>query len=488
MYTNGKGVVRADYNKQSGKLEVSSVFFNNYIVDNTESANRAEPLTHRIRMMVPRRIVESAYKVVLKPDEGRNYADYRRHSADYVPVVEAWRLPGCDGKGGWHMVATPGHILKEEPWTDPESGVVTGDWAGPGNVTGTLGRSGVELAIPYQLRQNELSEVIRDAQDYCCRPRLLVHAGSKFDQQAADNVAARIWQYTGVKPEAFSWTTAINDLYAERERNGNAFLRFFGTSAMTSQAVLPAGVRLDSSAAVREARAMEDQRFLPLWIEYERMRIGLMRLMIRTMARSGGDHATTVRLSGIRTETIRWSEVSDILEDEHYTWGVEPLPASRESPAIHRQVLEDRFATGRTDRSYDKEFVDPPDVRAIEAAEAAGCRHVDWLIEEYEEGRWHQPDPIMNLVYFIPRVQANYLELSQLEGDGSQGQKELATAMTLHRQGLRAALAIVNPVTQPPSAGPLLATPNTAGIMPPPLGGSPMPGPPMPAMGGRPLG
>ena len=438
-YLSGKGVVRCDYNHKRERLEVSSVFFDNYIVDNSEAANRGKPLTHRIRMLVPRRTVENTYKVKLDDSDGRTYADYRDHGPDWVPVVEAWRV----GPGGYHMIATQTQILFEEKWDDDEPGLVTMDWGD--NVSGCLGRSGVELAVPYQARQNELNEVITDAQDIEARPRLLVHAGSRFEQQQVDNVAARIWQYTGIKPESFTWHTAIQALLDERVRNGEQFLRFFGTSEMTAQSVLPQGVRMDSSAAVKEVRSMEDQRFLPLWIKYEKFRIDLMRLMIRTMARVKGNHVTTFRYSDTRSETIKWSEVETLLEDEHYTWMVEALPASAASPAMQRQVLEDRTLTGRSDPNYDKEWIAPPDYLSRERCEASSLRHVEWLVEELEEGRWHQPDTIMNLVAGLPRIQGNLLELYMCTGDDAPNKKKLDQAILLHRRAIRSILALTVP-------------------------------------------
>ncbi len=474
-YISGKGVLRADYDKKNQKLRASSIFFDNYIVDNSESCNRAAPLTHRVRMLMPRQTVEQLYKVELDDHDGRTYAEYRQHGADWVPVVEAWRV----GPGGYHMIATQTQILKEEKWEDEEPGLVVMDWGD--NVSGALGRSGVELAVPYQMRQNELNEVIRDAEDICARPRMLVHSGSRFDQQQADNVAAKIWMYTGIKPESFTWNSAVADLHAARERNGEMFLRFFGTSEMTAQSVLPPGVRMDSSAAVKEVRSMEDQRFLPLWMRYEKFRIDFMRLILRTMARAGGELVTTFRYSDTRSETIKWSEVKDLLEGEHYTWAVEALPASAASPAMQRQVFEDRIMTGRTDKEYDKEWIAPPDVMAIERAEAAGCQHIDWLVEELEEGRWQQPDPIMNLVYGIPRVQGNYLELLQCTAEDAPNKKKLQTALINHRKFLRVALALtVPPQMQSMAPAPPMPAPETGmgGFAGAPAPMAPQPAPP----------
>lgn len=442
-FISGKGVIKID--RDDDGLCAESIFFDDLVIENQESAHRAPPTKWRIRYMAPRATVEKRFNIRLDDAEVRKgyNVEYRAAGPGWVPVVEAW-----DTENDRHVVAVPGALPVDREWTDPFPGILVFSWQEA--LSGYLGATGVETVVPYQIRQNELNEVIRDVQDLVSRPRLLSHSGSQFDQAQVDNLVARIWTYTGIEPKPLQWPSALNDLYAERERNKQECFGDFGMSQMTAQGDMPDNFRYDSSAAVREAEIKADRRFLRLWTAFERFRLDMARRLIHVMTKggSGAEHSTVWFAGGkAHAEEITWSEVAG-LEEDHYTWTLDAVPESASSVAARRDIIESRSLSGRLNPEYDKDMVRTPDLDAMEEAETAACDKIDWHIDEMENGRYHPPDPFDNLAYGLPRVVGNYNVLTTLK-------RVPARVLAFHLRWVRTALALINP--QPAPAGPGLA-------------------------------
>jgi len=333
--------------------------------------------------------------------------------------------------------------------------------------------------VPYQIRLNEINEVIRDAQDLMARPRILVHTGSAVDVNAIDNVIGRIIKYTGVKPEAMTWDAISGELYNERDRLVRSCFEFFGMSQMTAQAQLPSGVRLDSSAAVREFRVQEDQRFLHLWRRFEKLRIDSARTLIRVMTRYQGTAKTYWSNGRGFGEEIDWGEVKD-LEENCYTWSLEPTSLTSQTPAARMDTLNTWVANNWITPERAGTLSGNPDLEGVMAMETATVDDIKAVVESLEAGEYEPPDPTQNLVFGIPFVTSNLARLRRMTASDPAA---LAVAKDNHVRWLRAALAITNPVTdaEEGAMSPLPPDPMPMGLgtgpVPPGMGAMmPMPG------------
>ncbi len=409
-YLAGIGCARPVYNKKTKTLHVESVFFDCLVIDNRECANRGMPRTYRIRQVVPRSAVESRYNVTLT-QKPRHYVDYRAVADDWVVLIEAWRLPDERGKGGWHMVSCCDQTLIDERYTEDWVPLVFFHWSDL--VNGFFGKGGVEQLVPFQNRHDDLNEAIELCQDIVCRPRLLLNANSMIDVNQWDNVAGRMLLWSGIEPKPFEWRTNLVDLYQERERNGARAKAHVGISEQFSGAELADGVRLDSSAGVREFHNMEDRRNLRRWERYQAARLRLAKLCIKVLAAEKGaeSYSPVLNVGGSSTKAIPF-EALKTLADDSYSWSMEAVPLATMSPAARRELVRDWSSRGLIDADEARRMEGNPNLEREETLEMASKEDIDLRhIKILQEGGYEAPTELTNCTYGIKKVTQNYHRL-----------------------------------------------------------------------------
>lgn len=415
-YVSSIGAVEVIY--EDDTLSVEPIFFDNLIIDNRECTNRAQPRTIRKRLALPRVAVEARYgeDAFDMGEQDRNYIDSREVGPDWVILVEAWRKPDKNGKGGRHTIVSCNTILADEEWKESWIPVVFLHWSDPGS--GFFGKSGVEQVIPYQVTHNELNDTIREAQKICIVPRLLAHANSNIDVNQWDTEAGRILGYTGEQPKPFQWETNLQELYMERDRNRSACYSYFGISEMSANADLPNQVRLDSSAGIREFRNMEDGRHLRLWKRFEDFRLEIAHRFIDVLGRAGPKAATfkTSYMGGPKcdVEMITWEEIQDV-KKEQYAWTLEAVPLSMQSPAARRETLAAWIAQGKIKPDDDVSMIGNPDLERIDDQETAGKDDIKRFMALMENGRYESPPEYTDFTWGIPEVIANIKRLKNFK-------------------------------------------------------------------------
>lgn len=445
----GVGCVRAQFDEQANKLIISSVFFDNVIIDNRECTGRQMPRTYRIREVLPRKTVEARYNVTLDDAFVRaNYVDFRSIGDGWVVVVTAWRMPDSKGEGGYEMTSCCGKILKEEKYTDTEPPLVFFKWQD--NPSGWFCKSGVEQLIPYQNRQNDLNDAIELSQDIVCRPRLLLNANSMIDINQWDNEAGRFLLYSGAKPEPFEWRTNLSDLYHERDRNAGKAYSHVGMSEMFTNADLPEGVRLDSSAGVREFQNMEDKRHLRLWTRFQNARLDVGKLIMRVLGKhSGAAEFKAVYRIGKKTRTAEFKALK-ALKDDQYSWSLEAVPLSSQSPAARRELIRDWSSRGLVDPDSGeaRRSDSNPNLERDEVLEMSSRDDITRHISVLEESNYEPPSPMTNCTYGIQAVTANYHRLKDYE-EYEQQDEELIAILQNHIKWVLQATSIVQTASQP---------------------------------------
>lgn len=444
-YIAGLGCVRVGWDQGSKSMTAESVFFDNIIIDNRECSNRSPPRHYRIRQVAPRSVVEARFNVDLGTEKTRAYdVDYRQAADGWVVVVEAWRLPDNNGKGGRHCIVAAGHLLLDHEWDEPWVPLYFMHWEDP--VSGFFPRGGVELMVPYQIRMNQLNDAIEESQDIACRPRMLVHGGTNIDVSQWDNEAGRLLGYTGMKPEPLVWPTNLAELLAERERVRQMAHAYMGVPVMFATGQPPDQMRFDSSAAQREFLNMADSRHLRLWETFESFKLAVAKglLLVLGSAKGSEDFAATFHPGGsrARAEKIPYDAVRDLVEDQ-YSWTLDAKPLSTLSPAARRELVRDWQSRQLIDPNEARRMEGNPNLERIEDLEMASYDDILRHLQIMEEGGYEAPEEgLTNLVYGIPRVTQNYLRLKDYREDDEVAERDLQRVLESHQRWLAAAGAI----------------------------------------------
>ncbi len=424
-FISGIGAVRIAWDTDSASLTAESVFFDNIVVDNRESNNRQNPRHYRIRQVVPRSVIEARYPDKALAEQAK-YVDRRDVAADWVVVVEAWRLPSSKSPGR-HTIACCGRLLVDEAWAHNWVPLTFFKWED--NVSGFFGRSGVEMLVPFQIIMNELNEDIRSGQDVACRPRMLFHTGSNIDFSQWDTEVGRLLGWSGtesMRPMPLVWPTNMQELYSERDRTRQAAHMYMGLSTFSTQMEGMPGFRADSSMGVREFRNMEDARHLRRWTRFEAFRLDIAKLMMQVLGASKGADEYTVnyKRGRIPAASIPYKEIK-ILTETDYEWQMDASPMNMTSPAASREIVRDWASRGQMDTNEGKRSVGVPNLNRIDDLEMASyddiLRHLDML----EEGKMEKPDELTNLTYGIPRVTQNMHRLKWMEFDSPRQKKKV---------------------------------------------------------------
>lgn len=405
-----------------GQLRIERVFPDELIVDQMEVVAAGRPRHWYRRRVLPTEVVAATYGTGETYDElvrdletvsrTTDYVDYRVVGAGYVVVVEGIQL-AQDGKSGRRVVAAQNKLLVDEPYTLEVPPFVLYRWQEP--LSGFYSSSAVEQTLSYQIRLNEINDVIRDAQDLMGRPRILIHEGSRVSPLEIDNMVARFIKYTGVAPEAVTWPAISAELYNERDRQVRICLEQFGISALASKVTPPASARFDSSAAFREFNAIQDDRLSDPAQRFERFYLDLAESMIRVLGDSEANPTTTWVSGGKQgqVETITWKEID--LDSNAYVLQLEATSVFDSTPAALRDELEKQLGMGLiTPEEYRLQLSHPDDHSEL-ALQAAAASDIRRVIELLEDGEYESPTPIQDLVNGVQMVSLAALNLRQYE-------------------------------------------------------------------------
>lgn len=399
--------------EQDGKLCLRRVFPDDFIVDQTEAAytDGALPHVYERRCM---RIEEVEHKYGLKKGtlgarQRSDYLSYRSPGKGWCIVVEAYRL----GPNGRHYVCADGVELLDEEWNEDWTPYVWYHYNDP--VSGFYWPSVVEQTLPFQVRLNEINEVIRDAQDLMARPRILVSEGSRVNPQDIDNLTGRIIKYTGIKPEALVWDAVSGELYEERERQIRACFEQFGLMPLVSQGKLPDQARMDSAAAFQEATNISDDRQADPMARYEDFHLKLARTMIRVMCAKGLDYETVWYSGGrkARAESIRWSDVD--IDENAYTLQLGAASIFSLTPAARTDKVEGWFQKALIDTEQYWDLTENPDIESHVSLQRAASDDIARVIELLEDGKYESPTPAQDLVLGVEKVSLAYLRLGNYD-------------------------------------------------------------------------
>lgn len=403
---------------------IERVFPDEIIIDQMEVVAAGKPRYIYRRRVLPIEVVIATwgpgsdkkkaelYDELVEISRNTSYLDYRSPGPGYVVVIEGWQLANDDGDGNY-ICAVQNHILKEGSYGLTTPPFVFYHWTQA--LSGFYAPSAVEQILPYQIRLNEINDVIRDAQDLMGRPRLLVAEGSRVNPMDIDNAVARIIKYTGIKPEPALWPAISAELYNERDRQVRICLEQFGVSALASKVTPPAQARFDSSPAFREFNAIQDDRLSDPAQRFERFYLDVAECLIRVIRESGSNPKTVWVAGGKKggVEVLEWAEVD--LDENAYVLQLEATSVFDSSPAALRDELEKQLAMGLISPEEYRLQLTHPDDQAELSLQAAAAADIERAICLLEDGKYEHPMPIQDLVNAVQKVSLAALRLKQYE-------------------------------------------------------------------------
>lgn len=420
---------------EDDQLCIERVFPDELLVDQMEVVAAGQARHYYRRRVLPVEVVASTYFGSEDREEiierlrlaakSSDYLEYRAVGEGYVVVVEGWQC-ALGGRPGRHVIACNDWLIVDEEYKLERPPFAFFHWQAP--LSGFYSPSAVEQCLPYQIRLNEINDVIRDAQDLMGRPRILVAEGSRVNPYEVDNLVARFIKYTGIKPEAVTWPAIAPEIYNERDRQVRICLEQFGLSNLASKAEVPQSARFDSSPAFREFNAIQDDRLADPAQRFERFYLDLAELMIRRLRASGAKPKTVWSTGGSKNEAgmmevINWGDID--LDESAYVLQLEATSVFDSTPSAIRDELEKQLAMGLiTPEQYRLELSSPDDQAelSLQAAAAADIRRVISLLEE---GEYESPTPVQDLVNGVQMVSLAALRLKQYEDEDDKTRAEL---------------------------------------------------------------
>jgi hypothetical protein len=279
--------------------------------------------------------------------------------------------------------------------------------------------------------------------------------------------------YRGTMPEAITWTAFNAEIYNERERLWLRAHESQGVSQMSSANKLPSQMRMDSSEAVREVSAHEDERFNDRVQSLEEWYLDVAQELIRISAdlyKNQAAKPSTAWRSGNLVQQIDWADCD--MERDKYVLQISASSVLNMTPAARKDKLAFWLDRQLITPEQFKAWSGEPDLEALSQLEAAThdalMADVDAMLDGFTD---RGPDPDMNLAYAISIVNGTYLHIKSLAAP--------ERIQAVFRTWLLTAEALVNqPVPAP--AGP--AMPGGAALPGDMNGAAPqwagMPGPP----------
>jgi hypothetical protein len=470
-----------DSDKVGARVKIRSIFPDDVLIDNQEFNNTGGVYTFVHRRVLPAKTVKATY-TNLTDEQIRNatsstaYTTYRSTGTDWVVVVEGYRV-ATDEYPGRHMIAIQGAVIKDEVWEHTWLPFVFYHWSRPNKTFYTAGV--VEQALPNQVRLNDINDVIHRCQDLVSKPRLLVAQGSRINPLEINNLIAKIIMYSGgIAPTPLKWDAVPMELYNEREREIQICFAKFGLNQHGAEGGLPQVNRIDSSPALREYDAIQDNRLSDPTQRYENFFLEIAKTAVRVIKASGKSPKTVWYSGGRRSraEVINWEDIN--LDENAYTMILEAASSFSMTPSAMRDDLESQLQQGLiTPQEYQREL-GSPDMDTVNSLASEGIDDIRRVVELLEEGEYESPIKEQDLINGVKIVQLRLLALNRFEEDDELVQIKFNFINWLTEARMWLKQATEDSVPPPPTPGAGGMGPQMP-LMAPPIMGQPSPMQPM---------
>jgi len=336
-------------------------------------------------------------------------ADYS-NTVDRVDVVEAWHLPGPDGKGGRHVIIVQGATLLDEPWTYEYFPFVMLGYNDP--VCGYWPTGLVAQLEGYQYELNLASETLREQYRMSGVLVTVPDGAGIHDQQIRNGV--HILRHRPGGEVRVNHMDLVNEHMRARPRElTQDALNDAGISQMSAQSQKPSGIQ--SGIALQTMDDIETERFHVFARAAESAVLEVARRYVDCAKRIAGkfdDLSVSVPMKGGLLE-LNWKDV--------FIDGVEirvfPTSMLPQQLGARLERLKDLWNTGVIDRATFMRHLEAPDMQAEMDLETADRLVVDEILERLmdaepgkdperaEQETYMGPTPYQDLAWAAKRAQ-----------------------------------------------------------------------------------
>lgn len=327
-------------------------------------------------------------------------------TTEMVRCTESWHLPSKENKrskkakkpeDGMWCITIENCTLDWKKYTKKYFPIVPYRWMN--RPLGYFGRSITEEIMTIQVEINKILRTIQQSQELAAVPMVFVPSGAEIAEDVLlSNVIARMIPYSGPNPPSWFTPTAQN----AETYNHLAFLiqkayETVGISAASATGQKPAGV--DSAVAMREVQDIESGRFSMAAKRWEQWFVDIARIQIdmsKDLYDRNKDLSVIYKDKKILRE-VKWGSVD--LENNPFDLQTFPTSQLPDTPAGRIQTISEYIQQNWISKERGMELLNlDPDLEQEVNMQTASLRLTEkWLSEMVEDGKYHQPDPHMNL-------------------------------------------------------------------------------------------
>ena len=383
-------------------------------------------------------------------------------TADQVCVVEAWHLPsGPEASDGKHCIVADGVTLMNEEWVHDSFPFSFIRWSD--RLRGFWGMGLAEELTGIQVEINKLLMKIQKAMQLLAVPWVLVEAGSKIKKAHLNNQIGAIIPYTGTPPIVRPNQTMSPEVFSHLDRLYQRAYEIAGVSQLSATSLKPAG--LESGVALREYNDIESERFALISRQYENMFMDVAKKVValgKTISEDYPEWSIVAQRDRHTIQEVKWKDVD--MGKDAYVLKVYPSSSLPTTPAGRLAMVQQLMQGGLLSGEEAKRLLDFPDLDRELALDRASSDNIDRIVENIvDEGLYESPEPFMDLVLALKKVQASY---NKAVNDNVPEDR-----LAMLRQFLAATHILIQRAqqppmegTSPPSAGPDGASPTA--VMP----------------------
>jgi len=368
-----------------------------------------------LKQLYPEKVEEIEFHAV----HGAEYSDNKPTDADMIQVTESWHLPSvADAEDGLHCTTMDGLVLDAEGWDYGKFPFVFLRWGEAG-----VGFGGISLAEQLkniQFEINKLALRIQQAMHLLSVPWIFVQAGSRVVDTALRNQVGSIVNYVGQPPVSYNPTAMHPEVYAHLDRLYQLAYQQSGLSEMSATGKKPPG--LESGAALRTFHDIESERFMHQGQKYEEAFMRVAEWCF-DLGKEIVEEFGKWPVKGIADNALKKLDFKDLMiAEEDFT--LQPFPVSLlpSTPAGRLAAVTELMNAGIiTNPAHITRLLEFPDLEAVTGLYRTFEKDMEWRISEIVEyGRYHAPEPIMNLEFASERMAQAFLEGQQ---DGLETEK-----------------------------------------------------------------
>lgn len=419
------GTAFAKMDIDNGEVFFERVHPDEIVVDQRECVSQEVPFSMFQRKLVSRMWLLAVYKDNEEAKEAILecqtkefvYTSFRTPYEDQIVLVEGWKRPSASGSGdGRHVLCSENFTFVDEAYKKEYFPIIDLRLAPP--ESGFYGRPLVTDLMDYQIRLNELNELIRLGQDLMCVPRLFIEEGSQVSVTQLDNRIAKAFRYRGTMPVALTWNAFHAEIYNERDRIKDSAYQFAGLDASRAQVTAPnPQTRFDSRPALREHKLTQDERNYSRLKAVEDFILAVATRDIELSAQvykgKSGKKRTANHVTRSFVEQIDWSDVN--MERDQYVLQIGASSVMNMTPAARRDTLEAWLAEGKISLEQYHGMSGQPDLERLSDNMQAAHDVTEFGIQKMLKGEAVIPTPMDCTPMSFAMVHDTYLRLTTLD-------------------------------------------------------------------------